>query len=103
MKLLTKEILNRLPEIGRTDGNNEAKAVVKFFDPCGSSTWWAFEYDPIDKRFFGVALIHEKEVGYFMLDDLENYQGPLGLGIERDLHYDSETIHEIMGWSVENA
>jgi len=103
MKLLTKQIIKQLPPIRATEEDDSAKAIVKFFNPCGAGTWWAFEYDPENRIFFGVAEIHEREIGSFSLDDLEGFEGPFGLGIERDLHYTPQTINEIMGWESENV
>ncbi len=42
MKLLTKEILAKLPKLHETDGK-EKKFVVKFFTPDANWTWYAVE------------------------------------------------------------
>ena len=47
MKLLTKELEKKLPSLYAQDGKgDEAIAYAKFFDPCGSWTWYVTEYDP---------------------------------------------------------
>ena len=38
---------------------------------------------------------HEKELGYFHLSELERVRGPLGLPIERDMHWRAKTLQEI--------
>ena len=38
---------------------------------------------------------HEKELGYFMLGELEEVRGSMGLPIERDLHFKPKTLAEI--------
>jgi hypothetical protein len=38
----------------------------------------------------------EIELGYFSLSELKSVKGPLGLPIERDLHYESKTQQELM-------
>lgn len=46
-----------------------------------------FEYDPAEHLCFGWVEGFEKEWGYFSLDELAEARGPLGLPIERDLHF----------------
>ena len=88
MKLLTKELLKKFPKIGETDGQGEnAKIIAKFFTPWSNWTWYATEYDPVDKVFFGLVEGFERELGYFSLDELESINGPFGLKIERDLYF----------------
>jgi len=85
MQLLTKEILKNLPALGTTDGQGDQAVVrVKFFTPWAGWTWYATEYDPETRTFFGLVDGHEKELGYFNLDELEEVKGPFGLKIERD-------------------
>ena len=86
MKLLTKELLEMFEKTGHQEGK-EAKIIAKFFDPTGSWTWYATEYDPEEKMFFGLVKGFEDELGYFSLEELESVKGPFGLGIERDLYY----------------
>ena len=92
MKLMTKEIENKLPALYETDGTPviDKPYVVKFFTPWANWTWYAFEGDKEgdDYRFFGLVDGMELELGYFMLSDLEPIVGPAGLKIERDLHFD---------------
>ena len=86
MKLLTKEILKRLPALYSQENNPDPIVQVKFFDPCGSWTWYATEFDGKD-IFFGMVDGFEKELGNFSLSELQSFKGRLGLGIERDLYF----------------
>ncbi|MBA7472797.1 hypothetical protein ES707_08129 [subsurface metagenome] len=99
MKLLTKELRKKLPPLN-TNGNKKTqdiKVIVKFFDPCGSWTWYATEFDPETGIFFGYIRGMENELGYFSLRELEEYRGkPLGLGIERDMYFGDHTLAEVM-------
>ena len=96
MKLLTKAIRKALPELGATEGEGEAaRIVVKFFDPCGSWTWYATEFDGED-IFFGLVDGWEKELGYFSLRELQSYKGKFGIGIERDTAYRGHTLGQVM-------
>ena len=94
MKLLTKEIRKKLPPLyAQDDKGGKAVVHVKFFMPTSSWTWYATEGEPvtddsgteIDFRFFGLVDGHFKELGYFMLSELQSVKGPLGLGVERDM------------------
>ena len=92
MKLLTKEVLRRLAPIGSEAPN----AVVKFFTPWTNWTWWASEYDPEERLFFGLVDGFCKELGYFSLDELESVRGPGGLRIERDLYFKPTPLKDLM-------
>ena len=98
MKLMTQEIRKQLPPLYSQDGKGgKAMAVVKFFTPSSSWTWWATEGSPQDGDFifFGLVEGHERELGYFSLSELEKVRGPLGLKIERDLYWHPKTLEEI--------
>ena len=74
------------------------KVVVKLFNQTGIGTWWLSELDPDTNIAFGVASIHEKEMGYIDLKELKEYKGQFGLGIERDKYFQSNkyTLEDIM-------
>jgi hypothetical protein len=100
MKLLTKEARKLLPDLYSQDGDPKAMAYVKFFDPIGSGTWWASEFDGED-RFFGFADLGLgpgcAELGYFSLSELESVAKDRGgLGIERDLHFMPTLMTEVI-------
>ncbi len=87
MELLTKEIREKFKQIDKQDGKDAGEhiCVVKFFDPTGSWTWYATEFDGED-TFFGLVDGFELEWGSFSLAELKSVRGALGLGIERDLY-----------------
>lgn len=107
MKLLTKEIEKRIPAIrAQEELGEQAVAHVKFFNPVGHATWFATEYDPDERLFFGWAELHPGcgELGYFSLDELESARLPLGLGIERDLHFKPKPLSEaLQTWKKERG
>lgn len=91
MMLLTKAIEKALGKspLYSTDGTpvEEKKVIVKFFNPTGAGSWFAFEGEKVDGdwRFFGLVTgLGCNELGYFMLSELAAYRGSFGLGIERD-------------------
>jgi len=97
MKLLTKEIVKRFAEVGSQEDVKDPIVIVKFFNPTGTGTWFATEYDPEERMFFGyVSLFNDynNEFGYFSLDELESYQGKFGLGIERDMYGSEMTLNQ---------
>jgi len=96
MKLLTKEIEKKFAKVGRQENVSDPLVVAKFFDPQGSYTWYATEYDPQSKVFFGWVHGHDKEWGIFSLRELESYVGPFMLGIERDIYFGYQRISEII-------
>lgn len=97
MKLLTKEIRDRLPPIGTTDGQfGDAVVQVKFFCPWSNWTWYATEFDGED-LFFGLVVGFETELGYFSLSELRSVHGPWELGIERDRHFRPRPLREVRG------
>lgn len=96
MKLLTKAIESKLPALLSQDGKGmAAMVVVKFFTPWAGWTWWATEYSPEERRFFGLVEGFERELGYFSLDELEEVKGPFGLKIERDIHWTPKPLAEV--------
>jgi len=97
MELLTKELKARFKEIGSQEEVKDPVVIIKFFNPCGAGTWWATEYNPEEKIFFGYASIfgdHNDEWGNFSLDELKSIKGFGGLGIERDLYCGEKRISE---------
>lgn len=96
MKLLTKEILKKLPKLRAQDKKGmEAIVYVKFFTPDANWTWYATEYDPNTETFFGLVDGLERELGYFTLTDLQSVRGNLGLPVERDLFFNPIKLSEI--------
>jgi hypothetical protein len=96
MKLLTKAIENVIPGLDEQDGlGDDAIVHAKFFTPDGSWTWYATEYDPATRMFFGLVDGFDKELGYFSLDELEGVRGALGLPIERDAWFKPTKLCEV--------
>jgi hypothetical protein len=98
MKLLTKEIVAEFKRIGRQEHVKDPVVVVKFFNPTGAGNWYATEYDPKKRLFFGYVSIFGDlcdEWGPFSLDELEGYRGMFRIGIERDLYFKSQPISKV--------
>lgn len=96
-------LVKRFHEIGRQEEAGDPIVVAKFFNPSGAGTWYATEYDPESRCFFGyVSLLGDwnDEWGPFSLDELEEYRGAFGLGIERDRYFTERPISQIMPKAV---
>jgi len=106
MKLLTKGIRKSLPKLRSTGNLNATNVTVraKFFDPCSQWTWYVTEGESviedgveIDFHFYGYVVGHEKELGYFSLNELQSIKNNVGLGIERDKWFGTHnTLLDVM-------
>lgn len=115
MKLLTKEIIKKMPMTEDVIVKAEdAPIIVKFFGGCSYSLYviaayaWidgeevklseinGREYDDIN--FYGyVTGLQVDEWGYTTLNQLKGIRfPPFGLGIERDMYFGKRTVKEII-------
>jgi hypothetical protein len=96
---MTAQLEKRFRQVGRQDHLKDPLIVAKFFNPQGAGTWYATEYDPTTKIFFGYVSIFgdwNDEWGSFSLEELVSYKGPLGLGIERDLYWTEKKASSVI-------
>ena len=95
MKLLTKAIKEKLiKNHNEQDGSKTFKAELKLFNPTGIGTWYLSELNPDTNVAYGLCCIHEKEYGYVSLNELSEFKGQFGLGIERDKYFKPKTLEE---------
>lgn len=94
MKLITKELREKLPPFYSQEDNPDPEVHIKFFCPWNSWTWYGIEFDG-DDTFFGWVDGDFPELGYFTLSELESVTGPMGLKIERDLYFESKLLSEV--------
>lgn len=94
MKLLTKEIKNKLPKLGSTEGQEDPMVIAKFFTPDSNWTWYVIEFDGED-AFYGLVDGFEKELGCFSLSELKKVRGGLGLPVERDRYFNPKPLSEV--------
>lgn len=90
MKLLTKELIQRLIE-NNSRREHDHIPVVKLFAPWGAATWILTEMEQ-DGVCFGLCDLGfgEPELGYVSIEELESVKGPHGLRVERDLHFTTD-------------
>ena len=99
MRLMTKGLEKRFAKVGRQEKVKDPIVVAHFFNPAGAGDWYATEYDPKQRLFFGYVSIFgdwNDEWGYFSLDELQTYKGRFGLGIERDLYWTEEPASKVI-------
>ena len=97
MKLITKTLEDRFAEIGDQSEILDPVIIAKFFNPCGSQTWYASEYDKENQICFGyVTGMAFDEWGTFSIQELESLKLPLGLKIERDLYFKEAQFKELI-------
>ena len=94
MKLLTKELLSKLPVLYSQDNTDDPMVICKFFAVWTKWTWYAIEFDGKD-LFFGYVAGDYPELGYFTLSELQDLKGPMGLTIERDMYFKPIRLSEI--------
>ncbi len=93
MKLITEELEELFKDYSlySQEDVEDPFLVTKLSDPCGSTTWYLTEYDPVEKIAFGyVTRLQEDELGYVSLEELESIERSIGLTIERDLCFVQE-------------
>ena len=115
MKLLTKEIMKKIPSIYSQENETDPIIHVKFFFPAGNWTWYATEASAKvmregslaevalselregekfeDVYFFGMVVGQAAEWGEFALSQLEEVN-VAGLKVERDLHFEPQRYSE---------
>ena len=96
MQLMTQEIRDKFKAVGSQEKKElgEQIVIVKFFDPTGSWTWYATEFDGED-IFFGLVDGFELEWGTFSLSEMQSVKGRFGLGIERDLYFGMPLMKDV--------
>jgi Protein of unknown function (DUF2958) len=95
MELLPKSVAELLPPLYSQDEVDDPLCMVKFFHPMSTWTWYAYEYDPKEKVFFGWVDGDFQELGYFSLTEFEDLKDQLGLPMERDLHFKPTKLSEV--------
>lgn len=87
MLLITKAIQQAAQKQYPMGAEFEGQMIVaKFFDPCGSWSWYLMNQDPDNTDYlWGIVKGHEIEMGSFLLSELQSIKKPpFNLGIERD-------------------
>lgn len=103
MKLITRELAAKLPQLYETESVPlpEKVAHVKLFHPARSWTWYVMEYDGKD-TCWGLVVGHETEFGYFSLQELSQVEA-YGLHVERDLYFKPTQAQDLPVYDIERV
>lgn len=83
-----------LPPLYATQNEDDPLARIKLFTPDSNWTWYVVEYSPEEQLCFGLVIGHERELGYFSLEELQSVRGPHRLPIERDLYFEPKPVSQ---------
>jgi hypothetical protein len=112
-KLILKPIAKALAKADTNDGSTPDPIILKLFTPWGGCTWFIVSGTPLDAingeattvenakdwHLFGFCDLGDArcaELGYVLLSELQSIRGPFGLKIERDIHFDDQSLRKIM-------
>lgn len=97
ISLINQELKKQFASAGTQEDAFDPTVIAKFFNPCGSQTWYAINYDEATNCCFGLVTgMFEDELGTFSIDELEALQvPPFGMRIERDLYFKPCALSEI--------
>ena len=84
-----------LPPLYAREHDKDPQVLLKWFTPDSNWSWYVLEYDPQERLAFALVDGHFLEMGYVSVDELTSVRGPLGLRVERDLHFEPTRISEI--------
>jgi hypothetical protein len=84
MKLFTKEIEEKLTKAGYSN----MRPICKLFTPWGAATWLVTgEEDGILYGYGDLGMGCVEWGGLFSKEEIAAIKGPMGLKVERDLHF----------------
>ena len=98
--LMSAEAAESVPPIYSTENTplEQKEVPVKLFSIVSNWRWYVIEMDREEGLSFGWVEGHEKELGYFHLDELANITFAGGVpAVERDLYWRPKKLGEIMG------
>ena len=94
MILMTEELKTKIPRLYSQEKEPDPTVHVKYFDLCGSWSWYATEFDGVD-IFFGWVDGDFPELGYFSLSELQSVKINGVQRIERDIYFAPRQLSEI--------
>lgn len=94
----TQKQLEALPGLYGTEDRSLEDAVIQMHFFLGSCDWYAAEYGPEDRLFFGYAILNNDlpnaEWGYVGYDELRSVC-VRGMEVDRDLHWKARRAYEV--------
>ncbi|MDC0935065.1 DUF2958 domain-containing protein [Pirellulales bacterium] len=93
--LMPADVAARIPPLYGAEQQSDPVALLKWFAPDSSWSWYVVEFSPEERTCFGLVDGHEAELGYFSLAEIEQLRGPLGLPVERDVCFAPTPLSEV--------
>ncbi len=110
MNLLPASVRATIPPLYASEGNPHPVAQIKLFTPDSQWTWFVIECSPVDDEGYVIQAENikpadyllfclvdgqDRELGYVSLREICTVTGPLGLHVERDLHFKPCRVSEL--------
>ena len=96
MKLIPNTLLAELPDLYDTEGQDDPLCHIKLFVPSGHWSWYIIELSQENHDIcYGYVEGLENELGYFSLKELESLHSTLGVKVERDTGFKTQTLSKI--------
>jgi hypothetical protein len=95
---MTADEYARIPNLNGQEHVADPIIHVKYFNPCGSETWYIMELDKETGDTFGFftsSMCREGEMGYASIPELADIVLRFGLGIERDIHWKPTPLSKV--------
>jgi hypothetical protein len=88
--LIPDDVRAQLLANGAAETEGDPIPLLKLFNPVGPGCWLITEMDGDGDRLFGLCDLDMgfPELGYVSLAEITGLRLPLGLSIERDLHFE---------------
>jgi hypothetical protein len=108
----TNKELAKIPAFYSSEETPLKKKMIHMHFFIGGCDWYAAEYSPEEKCFFGFAILNNDlemaEWGYFSLEELSSLKVSF-VEVDRDLYWkpkkaiEIENIRKAQGWALEEA
>ncbi|MGW8177941.1 MAG: DUF2958 domain-containing protein [bacterium] len=93
----TKKQLEEIPKHLETEGTPLGDKLIHMHFFIGAADWYVSEFDGKD-LFFGFVDLGDPvmaEWGYFSLKELKELKSPMGIEVDRDLHWEIRKAREV--------
>ena len=91
--------LEKMPKLYETERTPLEKKIVGMHFFLGGSDWYAVEYSPEERIFFGYAILNNNlqnaEWGYFSFDELRELKVRSNFEVDRDLHWTPTRVQDV--------
>lgn len=86
--LVDTDLQGLLPRLYEQENSEVKTLYARFYHPIFNWEWYAMEYSPLQRLFFGLVENDDLEYGYFTLDELER------IGAKRDYSFSPKILKQ---------